>query len=55
MCGTAIRAQIKGRKYIAGKTGTTDNYTNAWFIGYSPHLVCTVFIGNDDNSTLEMA
>ncbi len=50
--GTGVRAQIKGRRHIAGKTGTTDNYTDAWFIGYSPHLVCTVFIGNDDNSTL---
>lgn len=50
--GTGVKAQIKGIKYIAGKTGTTDNYTDAWFVGYSPHLVCAVFIGNDDNSTL---
>lgn len=36
----------------AGKTGTTDNYTDAWFIGYTPELVCAVWIGFDDNRSL---
>ena len=37
---------------MAGKTGTTDNYTDAWFIGFSPSLCAGVWVGNDDNKTL---
>ncbi len=43
--GTGKTAQI-GRA-AAGKTGTTSDYTNAWFIGYTPELATTVWIGND--------
>lgn len=43
--GTGRRAQI-GRP-AAGKTGTTSDYTNAWFVGYTPELVAAVWIGND--------
>ncbi|MGI6083472.1 MAG: transglycosylase domain-containing protein [Limnochordia bacterium] len=43
--GTGRRAAI-GRP-AAGKTGTTSDYTNAWFIGYTPQLIATVWIGND--------
>ncbi|HEX2953349.1 MAG TPA: PBP1A family penicillin-binding protein [Bacillota bacterium] len=46
--GTGTRAQI-GRP-AAGKTGTTSDYTNAWFVGYTPDLVATVWIGNDAQS-----
>ena len=43
--GTGWRANL-GRP-IAGKTGTTNNYTDAWFVGYTPELVTTVWIGED--------
>ena len=44
--GTATPANI-GRP-AAGKTGTTDNYETAWFIGYTPELVVGIYIGNDN-------
>jgi penicillin-binding protein 1A len=47
--GTGRRAQIEGQD-IAGKTGTSQDYRDAWFIGYSAYLVCGVWVGNDDNS-----
>jgi penicillin-binding protein 1A len=37
---------------LAGKTGTTDDYRNAWFIGYTPYLVTSVWVGNDDNTPM---
>jgi len=37
---------------VAGKTGTTNDYRDAWFIGYVPDLVTTVWLGNDDNSPM---
>jgi penicillin-binding protein 1A len=49
--GTGNRAYIPG-KLIAGKTGTTSNYHDAWFIGYTPSLVTLVWLGNDDNSKM---
>jgi len=36
----------------AGKTGTTDDTRDAWFVGYTPQLVCAVWVGYDDNSEL---
>lgn len=42
--GTATQAKTLGRQ-VAGKTGTTDDYSNAWFIGYSPSLVVGVWVG----------
>lgn len=44
--GTGTPANL-GRP-AAGKTGTTDNYETAWFIGYTPELLTGIFIGNDD-------
>lgn len=41
--GTATRANI-GRP-AAGKTGTTQDYRDAWFVGYTPQLVCSVWMG----------
>src|SRR5262249_2244315 len=35
---------------MAGKTGTTQDYRDAWFIGYTADLVAGVWLGNDDNS-----
>ena len=45
--GTGTKAQIPGVQ-IAGKTGTTDNYADAWFIGYTPDLVVAVWVGYPD-------
>lgn len=49
--GTGKRAAI-GRP-AAGKTGTTSNYHDAWFVGYTPDLVAGVWIGNDDSTSLD--
>ncbi|MBR2215600.1 MAG: penicillin-binding protein 1A [Selenomonadaceae bacterium] len=48
--GTGTRASI-GRP-AAGKTGTTSDYHDAWFVGYTPDLVAGVWVGNDDNTSL---
>lgn len=46
--GTASGARTAGFKLpAAGKTGTTDDYTDAWFIGYTPHLLAGVWFGFD--------
>jgi len=44
--GTAAKAASLPA-HLAGKTGTTDRYTDAWFIGYSPRITCTVWVGRD--------
>ncbi|MDD3437235.1 MAG: PBP1A family penicillin-binding protein [Candidatus Gastranaerophilales bacterium] len=46
--GTGVAANIG--KPAAGKTGTTDDYKDACFIGYTPDVVTGVWVGNDDNS-----
>ncbi len=48
--GTGTAANI-GRP-AAGKTGTTDDYRNAWFVGYTPFLSAAVWVGNDDNTPM---
>ena len=50
--GTAYRAAQLGRRDLAGKTGTTNDQFDAWFSGYSPALVATVWVGFDNPSTL---
>lgn len=51
--GTGARAASLNRfAEIAGKTGTTNDFTDAWFVGYSPKVVTGVWIGKDDNSPL---
>jgi penicillin-binding protein 1A len=45
--GTAVRARSLKRP-IAGKTGTTNDFTDAWFIGFEPWLAAGVWVGNDD-------
>ena len=46
--GTGAGARAAGFKLpAAGKTGTTDNYADAWFVGYTPHLVAGVWFGLD--------
>ena len=37
----------------AGKTGTTQEYRDAWFIGFTPELVVGVWVGNDDNELMK--
>ena len=50
--GTAARAAKLGRKDLAGKTGTTNDFLDAWFCGYSPTLVGVAWIGFDQPRTL---
>jgi penicillin-binding protein 1A len=45
--GTGIAAKSLGRP-AAGKTGTTQDYTDAWFVGYTPQLTAGVWVGFDD-------
>jgi penicillin-binding protein 1A len=49
--GTAIAAS--GMKYsVAGKTGTTNDFTDAWFVGFSPSMTCGVWVGFDEKKSL---
>ncbi|MEA2931199.1 MAG: penicillin-binding protein, partial [Hyphomicrobiales bacterium] len=47
--GTARKADLAGIP-AAGKTGTSQDFRDAWFVGYTGHLVTGVWLGNDDNS-----
>jgi penicillin-binding protein 1A len=49
--GTGVAAQVLGRP-IGGKTGTTNDFRSAWFVGFSPQIVVATYIGFDDNRTL---
>ena len=49
--GTGKRAKLDRPAY--GKTGTTQNYRDAWFIGLTGNLVAGVWVGNDDNSPMQ--
>jgi len=40
------------RRTVAGKTGTTNDFTDAWFMGFSPELTTGVWVGHDDNQVL---
>ena len=50
--GTARAAQVLNRQDIAGKTGTTNNQVDAWFVGYNPDLVVTTWVGFDNPAPL---
>ncbi len=52
--GTARKAEIPGW-VAAGKTGTSQDFRDAWFIGYTANLVTGVWLGNDDNSPTKKA
>ncbi len=49
--GTGGRARIEGR-FIAGKTGTTNEEHDAWFVGFTPYLVTGVYVGYDQIQSL---
>jgi penicillin-binding protein 1B len=54
--GTAGKARDLGfERAFAGKTGTTSNYRDAWFIGYSPRILSLVWIGFDDAHSVRLA
>jgi penicillin-binding protein 1A len=51
--GTAVRAKALAQKYaLAGKTGTTNDFADAWFIGFSPSITSGVWVGFDDHHSL---
>jgi penicillin-binding protein 1A len=54
LTGTARKASVPDWQ-AAGKTGTSQDWRDAWFIGYTSHLVTGVWLGNDDNSPTKKA
>jgi len=49
--GTGTHAAVKGYD-LAGKTGTTSDYRDAWFMGYTGGFVTAVWVGRDDNTPM---
>jgi membrane peptidoglycan carboxypeptidase len=49
--GTGKGARVAGP--VGGKTGTTQDYRDAWFIGFTPEIIVGVWVGNDDNSPMD--
>ncbi len=54
LMGTARKAELPGWQ-AAGKTGTSQDFRDAWFIGYTSYLVAGIWLGNDDNSPTKKA
>jgi penicillin-binding protein 1A len=54
LSGTAHKAELPGWM-AAGKTGTSQDFRDAWFIGYTANLVTGVWLGNDDSSPTKKA
>ena len=50
--GTGVRAKVPGRD-LAGKTGTTSDYRDAWFVGYTGGFTAAVWTGRDDNTPMK--
>jgi len=55
LTGTGKTAQLESGRPAGGKTGTSQNFRDAWFIGYTGNLTTAVWIGNDDNSPTNKA
>lgn len=53
--GTASALRGRGLGAIAGKTGTTSDYRDAWFVGYSPDLITATWVGFDDGEPLRIS
>jgi penicillin-binding protein 1B len=53
--GTASRLKRYGLGYVAGKTGTTSDYRDAWFVGYVPDMVTSVWVGFDHGEPLRLS
>jgi len=53
--GTATRLKKYGLGYVAGKTGTTNDYRDAWFVGYTADVVTTVWVGFDRGAPLRLS
>jgi penicillin-binding protein 1B len=53
--GTASRLKRYNLGYVAGKTGTTNDYRDAWFVGYTPDVVSTVWVGFDHGAPLRLS
>ena len=50
--GTGVKAKVLGREDVAGKTGSTNDYRDAWFSGFGGELVTTVWVGRDNFKSL---
>src|SRR3546814_1031647 len=50
--GTGTAARVLGREDVAGKTGSTNDYRDAWFSGFGGGVVTTVWVGRDDFRSL---
>jgi len=50
--GTGMAANLNNGVPVAGKTGTSDQNRDAWFVGYTPVLIAGVWVGNDDNTPM---
>ncbi|WP_374630037.1 transglycosylase domain-containing protein [Pannonibacter indicus] len=53
--GTGKKAMLADQRPAGGKTGTSQDFRDAWFIGYTGNLTATVWLGNDDNSPTKKA
>ena len=50
--GSRLRNTVNGP--VAGKTGTTDDFKDAWFVGYSPKISCAVWVGYDKGQSTNL-
>ena len=51
--GTGVEAHPSVDQPVAGKTGTTDDYCDLWFVGYTPQLSCAVWVGYDTRTRID--